>query len=105
MVARAPGSPARTAIRRTRRSWGSLRRRLEAIALQPPVERAARQAEGLRGPADVAVEAAERFLDEEALDLLQAHVVDGLLPLAPGAEPEVFGLHLRPVGHQHLSLH
>src|SRR5260221_12808718 len=101
MVASAPGRPARKAMRRTRRSCESFRRRLEAIALQPPVERAARQAEGLGGPADVAVEAAERLLDEEALDFLQAHVVEVLLPLSPRALPDRLRLHLRAMGHQH----
>src|SRR5437867_298051 len=104
-VATAPGSPARSAIRRTRLSWEIFRRRLEAIALQAPVERAARQAEGLRGPAHVPVEAGERLLDEEALDLFEAHVVEAGLPLAPRPEPEVLGLHLGAVGHEHRPLH
>src|SRR6266545_1714825 len=103
-VATAPGSPARSANRRTRRSWESFRRRLEAMALQAPVERAARQAEGLRGPAHVPVETGERLLDEEALDLFEAHVVEARLPFPPGPEPEVLGLHLGAVGHEHRPL-
>src|ERR1700674_5205629 len=104
MVASAPGSPARRARKRTRRSWESLRR-LEAIALQPPVERTARQAEGLGGPAHVPVEAAERLLDQEALDILEAHVVEAGLPSPPRPEPQVLRLELGPVGHEHGTLH
>src|SRR5258708_15991258 len=105
MVASAPGRPARKAMRRTRRSCESFRRRLEAIALQPPVERAARQADGLGGPADVAVESAERLLDDEALDVLQADVVEELLPLPAGADTAVLSRHLLPITHQHRPLH
>src|SRR5688572_23432241 len=49
---------------------------LQAVALQPPVEGTAAEAERLGGLADVAVVARHRLLDQEALDVLQAHVLE-----------------------------
>ena len=49
---------------------------LQAIFFQPPVERAAAEAELLGRLARIAVAAGERLLDQVGLDLLQAHVLD-----------------------------
>ena len=49
---------------------------LQSIVLQPAIERAPAQAQGLGGLARVAIETAERFLNQERFHFLQAHVFD-----------------------------
>src|SRR5262245_4888870 len=77
----------------------------EPVALEAAVEGAPREAERLRGPADIAVVAGERLLDEEALHFLEAHVVEAGLPLAPPAQAQVVRLDLGARGHEHGALH
>jgi hypothetical protein len=58
------------------------------VFFQPAVEGAAAEAEFLGGLAGVAVAAGEGLLDEEGLDLLEAHVLEARRGLA-GVEAEV----------------
>src|SRR6185369_8407638 len=117
-AAAAAGTSAPTARSRTRRVWVRRRRRLafirggaragaplEAEALQAAVQGAAREAQGLRRAAHVAVVARQRLLDEQALDLLQAHVVQagGGAPLR--AQGEVGGADALAPGHEQRALH
>src|SRR5262249_55794251 len=46
---------------------------LESVALEPPVQSAAAQAERFRGLADVAVKAGHGLFNQEALDVFEAH--------------------------------
>src|ERR1044071_1978229 len=57
-------------------------RRSDFVLLHAAVEGAAAEAEGLGRLADVAAEAAERLLDEEALDLFEAHLFEAALAAA-----------------------
>ena len=82
---------------------GSSRYGLQLVALQPAVERAARQAERAGGVADVAV-ARHRLLDQERLDFLEAHVLEPRGRAAVDAQPEVAGADGRPLRHQHRAL-
>src|SRR5687768_7315917 len=66
---------------------------LQAVPLQAAVQRAAAEAEGVRGLADVPVVALQRLLDEEALHVLQRHLVEGGGVLGAGAQVEVLGAH------------
>src|ERR1017187_2070524 len=108
-----PGSPASSASRTTRPSWLSraglslafITGPQQAISLQPPVERAAAQAERVGGMADVAAESRQRLLDEQRLDIFEAHVFQSRRTLAPGAQPEVDGAHHLTLRHQHGPLH
>src|SRR4029079_10169074 len=74
---------------------------LQAVPLEPAVERAAAEAERLGGLADVAVEARHGFLDQEALDVFEAHVFEASAAfLGRGAEAEIRRLDERTGGHQ-----
>src|SRR4051812_596732 len=113
-----PGRPAASAISRTRRSCVSQRATYprgsstcmrapgsEPETLQTAVERAAAQPERLRGLADVASVPGKSLLDEEPLDVLEAHVLETRGRLARRPQPEVprtDGVSLR---HQHGALH
>src|SRR2546428_806736 len=70
----------------------------QAVALEAPVEGAAREAERVGGAAHVPVEAAEGLPDEEALHLLQAHLVEAGRgpPAPPPAEGRAGGLPSPP---------
>src|SRR5436190_245930 len=76
------------------------RRHLQAVALQTSVESATAQAERLGGLADVAVVAGHRLFDQEALDVLEAHVLETAAALAGRAQAEVGRLHLWTLRHQ-----
>src|SRR6266567_5843807 len=65
------------------------RRESQAVTLEPPIKRAAAQAQGLGGFADVALEAGEGLLDEEALDFLQAHILQARRSLASTFQAQV----------------
>src|SRR2546421_9447725 len=65
------------------------RREPQSIPLEPPVERAAAETQGLGSFADVALEAGQGLLDEEALDFLQAHVFQARRSFAPHFEAQV----------------
>src|SRR5579872_5762421 len=84
-----------------RRAPFGIRHELEAIALKAPVQGRAAQAERLGGLADVAVESGHGLLDQEALDVLEAHVLEasarGVLACA---EPQIGRLDERPLCHQ-----
>ena len=53
------------------RNWES-----QSISLQPSIERRPAQTERFGRLADVAVEPRHRLLDEEAFNLLEAHILD-----------------------------
>src|SRR5689334_21295030 len=61
----------------------------EAIPLKAPVQCAAAETERLGGLAHVAVEASHRLLDQEALDFLEAHVLDARRLIAVDAQPQL----------------
>src|ERR687884_623889 len=74
---------------------------------QSAVERAAAQAQRLRGLADVALEARERLLDEEPLDLLERHLLEPRRPRGAArgaAQREVGRAHLVAVREEHRAL-
>ena len=50
--------------------------RVRAVTLQAPIQRRPGEAQRLGRLADVAVEARHRLLDQEALDVLEAHVLE-----------------------------
>src|SRR6201747_1148404 len=72
----------------------------EAILFHAAIERAATEAEGLGGLADVAVGAGEGFADEDGFDGFEAHVVEALAGGAGGVEAEVADLYARVAGHE-----
>src|SRR4051812_21090975 len=118
-----PGRADANAIRRMRRSWlrrgsrgrfgrieglsgniegytvfselprRSARDSLQPVSLEAAVERASAEPERLCCLADVAVEARHGLLDEERLDLLEAHVLEPPSTFTASAETEVGGLH------------
>ena len=81
-----PEGPPRARVRRV-----SVTGDLEPVTLQPPVQRAAAQAERLRRLADVAVVPGHRLLDQEALDFFEAHVLEAPAALAAGPQAEIDG--------------
>src|SRR6186997_2356707 len=92
----APGAAEASAMNRIRRSCGirvRFRTALEPVALQSAVERAAAEAKRLRGLAHVAVEARHGFLDQEALDVFEAHFVEAARGFFRAAQAEVGELH------------
>jgi len=50
--------------------------RSQAVSLKPSVKRAAAQPKGFRSLTDVALAPGHGFLDQEPLDVLEAHVLD-----------------------------
>src|SRR5450432_1575182 len=107
-----PGNPASSASRTTRPSW--LRRAglsltfipgLQAVPLEPAIERAAAQAERIGGVADVAAETRQRLLDQQRLDIFEAHFLEPRRTFAPGAQTEVDGANHITLRHQHGALH
>src|ERR1035438_9555308 len=108
-----PGSPASSASRTTRPSWLSraglslavITCPQQAISLQRPVERGAAQAERVGGMTDVAAESRQRLLDEQRLDIFEAHVLQPRRTLAPRAQSKVDGTHHLTLRHQHGPLH
>src|SRR5437899_3063143 len=74
---------------------------LKAVALKAAVKSRAAQAKRLRGLADVAVEARHRLLDQKALDVFEAHVLE---PSAAGVlartQSEIGRLDERSRRHQ-----
>src|SRR6185437_9742772 len=77
---------------------------LQSVTLEAPIEGAAAQAERLGGLADVTVEAGHRFLDQEAFDVLEAHVLEPTAAVLARAKAEVSLLHQWPLRHQHRAL-
>src|ERR1039457_1315811 len=104
-----PGSPASSASRTTRPSWLSraglslafITGPQQAISLYPPVDRAAAQADRAGGMTDLAAQSPQRLLDEQRLDLFEAHVLQPRRPLAPRAHTKVDGTHHLTLRHQH----
>src|SRR5262245_14756964 len=76
---------------------------LEAVALEAPVERAAREAQRLRRLADVAVVAPQRAADQLALDLVQRQLVESAGALRR-PQPEIAGTDLVALREQHRAL-
>src|SRR6266851_5972760 len=81
--------------------------RLEAVVLQPAVERAARDAQLAGGLAHVARAARERPLDQVALRLVQRHRLVELarLPARAGREEQVLRRDPLAARHQDRPLH
>src|SRR5438477_12879029 len=73
---------------------------LEAVPLEAPIERRPAKAQSLRSLTHVAVEAGHSFLDQEALDVLEAHVFQTAAAVLRGAQAEIPRLHQRPGRHQ-----
>ena len=65
------------------------RRSSQSEALEPPVQRAAAEAERLGRVAHIASIARQRFLDEEAFHLFEAHLFELAGGFAGGAQPEI----------------
>src|SRR4029079_87926 len=61
----------------------------QTVTLQSAVERTAAEAQGLGCLADVAVEPRHGFLDQEALHLFEAHVLDARCCVPIDAETEL----------------
>src|SRR5439155_18113384 len=59
------------------------------MPFEPAVQRAAREAEGLRRVTHIAAGARERFLDQDALDFLQAHLIERTGTIAATTETEI----------------
>src|SRR5215207_7369397 len=98
---------ARVISQRLEDGLGRSRRRghSDFVLLHPAVEGAAAEAEGFGRLADVAAEAPERLLDEEALDLFEAHLFEAALAAAAaGLEAEVGRLHLVGAREEHGAL-
>src|SRR5580658_3961924 len=100
------GNPAISAITRMRRSW--TRRGLlnftacsHSVALQAAVQSAAAEAQSIGGVAHVSIVARERFLDEEGLHFLDAHVFQARAAFASRAQRQIDGLDLAVLGHEH----
>src|SRR5437016_2149164 len=77
---------------------------LESVPLQTAIERAAAQPQGLGRLADVAVEARHRLLDQESLDVLEAHLLDARRRILVQAQAEVARTDRRRLRHQHAAL-
>src|SRR5579884_2285713 len=100
-------SALRASVALTRRSYvraapdeGMSSPDLQPVSLQPPIERAAAQAEGLGGLADVAIEPRHRLLDEEPFDFLEAHILDARRRVAIDPQPELAEADRRAERHQ-----
>src|SRR5262249_37790066 len=76
---------------------------LEAVPLESAIERAAAQAERLRRLADVAVEPRHRLLDQEALDVFQAHFLDPRRGVLVQPQPQIARTDGRGLRHQHAA--
>src|SRR6185436_12408841 len=72
--------------------------------LKPSIESAATQAQSLGGLADVPVVAGHRFLDEESLDFLEAHVFDARAAFSGHPEAQFAGANDAAFGHQDTAL-
>src|SRR5689334_20770710 len=77
---------------------------LQSVALKPAVQGAAAQTECFGGLADVAVEASHGLLDQEALNILEAHVFEAAATVLIGAKSEVARLDQRSRRHEDGSL-
>src|ERR1700752_1963347 len=112
----APGRPAASERRTTCWSWVSRRiprfcgpsvrlsRVLELVALETAVQRASRKAQRARRLAHVAV-ARHGLLDQERLDVFEAHVLETSGARAFAAQAEVARADRGALRHQHGSLH
>src|SRR2546427_1057481 len=76
----------------------------QPVALQSPVKRATAQTERLGRLADVPVEPRHRFLDQEALDLFEAHVLDARRRVAIDAKTQLAEANRGSLRHQHAAL-
>src|SRR4029453_6174956 len=71
---------------------------LQPVALEAPVEPASAQSKRLRRLTDVAVEAHHRFLDQEALDVLEAHAFQAAAAFPGRSKAQVSRLAKRSRG-------
>src|SRR5207249_3142235 len=77
---------------------------LEAVALKPSVQSATAKTQRLGGLADVAVESRHRLLDEEAFDVLEAHLFDARCRVAVDAQAQLAEPNRRRLRHQDAAL-
>src|SRR5580704_1350876 len=73
----------------------------KAVFLQPAIESAAAQAERFACMAHISAEAGERFLDQHALHIFDAHFVEFQRSFARGPQSQVARTNLRAFRHQH----
>src|SRR5690349_21490954 len=79
---------------------------LQPVTLQPTIEGRTAQSERFRGLADVAVEARHGLLDQEALDILEAHVLEAsAASVFARAQSEVGRSDERPLRHEDGAFH
>src|SRR5579863_899767 len=123
MATMTAGVAAAVAISRIRRSWLSRRwvggldvaaltslvvldaADAQSVALEPPVKGAAAQAQRVGCPAYVAVEARQGFLNEEALHVLQAHILEARRRFARRPQAQIGRCDLSSLRHKHGALH
>src|SRR5437867_8068361 len=91
------GKPPSNASQNTRRSCFGL----DTMSFEPAIQRAAREAEGLRRIADVARCACKRLLNQNTLDVLQTHLVERRGGAPSAVQPEVTRLHTPALRHEH----
>src|SRR5438093_1570739 len=77
---------------------------LESVALESSIQRAAAQTERFGRLADVAVEARHRLLDQESLDVLEAHLLDARGRILVQPQAEIAGADRGGLRHQHAAL-
>src|SRR5258706_3535506 len=82
-----------------------LRTASESVPLKPSVQSAAAQPKSLCRLADVAVETGHGLLDQEAFDVLEAHVLDARRRLAIDPQPELGEPDHAALRHQDPALH
>src|SRR6266545_7172883 len=78
---------------------------LQAVSLQAAIQCAATEPQCFGRLADVAVEPCHRLLDEEALDLLEAHILDARRGIAIDPQPELAEADRSALRHQDAALH
>src|SRR6185437_11545067 len=104
-----PGAPASSASaisRRSNRGAGRGRSVSKAMRRETPVERAPAQSQRPGSQRDVAIEAAERLLDEQTLRVLERELIEvRWRRRAARPEREVAGTHQVALRQQHGALH
>src|SRR5256885_1713740 len=95
------GTPPSSVSQKTRCSCCGL----EAMALEPAIERAAREAQRLGRLAHIAAGACQRLLDQRAFDILETHLVQRAGAIRPSAETKIACANRPTFGHQHRAFH
>src|SRR5690349_4502060 len=74
------------------------------MALEPAIQRTARETKRFRGLAHVTRSSRQCFLNEDTLDLLETHLLERGGAVRRRIEAEVTRLHTRAIGHEHGAL-